>query len=132
MLSAGMLAPLALSTAVRRRGLLSGSPPPMRAAIVISRISLVKSFPRLASSAPFLCLMECHLECPDIRPIPPRMRRSVYHLGWDGGPGQRTDHPLTVQKERASEGIARRGSSTDEGKNPGNVLLSHQVSLAVP
>src|SRR6185503_3617628 len=66
MLSAGMLEPLALSTAVRRRGLLSGSPPPMRAAMVISRMIFVKSLPRLASSAPFLCLMECHLECPDI------------------------------------------------------------------
>src|SRR5215510_12096951 len=66
MLSAGMLEALALSTAVRRRGLLPGSPPPMRAAIVISRISLVKSLPRLASSAPFLCLIVAHLECPDI------------------------------------------------------------------
>src|SRR5512134_1831370 len=69
MLSAGMLAALALSTAVRRRGFESGSPPPMRAAIVISRMSLVKSLPRLASRAPFLCLMECHLECPDIAPL---------------------------------------------------------------
>jgi hypothetical protein len=66
MLSAGMFEPLALSTAVRRRGLLSGSPPPMRAAMVISRMILVKSLPRLASSAPFLCLIECHLECPDM------------------------------------------------------------------
>src|SRR5260221_3747783 len=66
MLSAGMFEALALSTAVRRRGLLSMSPPPMRAAIVISRMTLVKSLPRLASSAPFLCLMECHFECPDM------------------------------------------------------------------
>ena len=66
MLSAGMFEPLALSTAVRRRGLLSGSPPPMRAAMVISRMIFVKSLPRLASSAPFLCLIECHLECPDM------------------------------------------------------------------
>src|SRR5512147_390930 len=66
MLSAGMLAAFALSYTVRRRGLLSGSPPPRRAAIVISRISFVKTLPRLASSAPFLCLMVCHLECPDI------------------------------------------------------------------
>jgi hypothetical protein len=26
----------------------------------------VKTFPRLASAAAFLCLIECHLECPDI------------------------------------------------------------------
>src|SRR4030043_1544653 len=65
-LAAGMFEPLALSTAVRRRGFESGSPPPMRAAIVISRMSLVKSLPRFASSAPFLCLIVCHLECPDM------------------------------------------------------------------
>jgi hypothetical protein len=26
----------------------------------------VKTFPRLASAAPFLCLMVCHFEWPDI------------------------------------------------------------------
>ena len=57
---------LALSTAVRRRGLVSGSPPPRRAAMVSSRMTLVKSLPLFASVAPFLCLIECHLECPDI------------------------------------------------------------------
>src|SRR5512136_2115952 len=66
MLSAGMFAALALSTAVLRRGFALASPPPRRAAIVISRIIFVKSFPRFASSAPFLCLIVCHLECPDI------------------------------------------------------------------
>src|ERR1044071_2401106 len=29
-------------------------------------MSFVKSLPRLASKAPFLCLMVCHFECPDI------------------------------------------------------------------
>src|SRR6188768_104642 len=66
MLSAGMLTLLALSTAVRRRGLLATSPPPMRAAIDISRMIFVKILPRLASRAPFLCLIDAHLECPDI------------------------------------------------------------------
>jgi hypothetical protein len=66
MLSAGMLTDLALSTAVRSRGFEATSPPPIRAAIDISRMILVKILPRLASSAPFLCLMECHLECPDM------------------------------------------------------------------
>src|SRR5713226_6109360 len=66
MLSAGMLTLFAFSTAVRRRGFEPRSPPPMRAAIDISRMILVKIFPRLASSAPFLCLMEAHLECPDM------------------------------------------------------------------
>src|SRR5690348_8334393 len=57
---------LAAAMAVRSRGLESGSPPPTRAAMVISRISLVKMRPRLASVAAFLCLIVAHLECPDI------------------------------------------------------------------
>src|SRR5262245_53360907 len=80
MLSAGMFTDLALSTAVRRRGLALGSPPPRRAAIVISRMILVKIFPRLASRAPFLCLMEAHLECPDIGSLLETVWRvRVYH-----------------------------------------------------
>src|SRR6185295_15168538 len=52
--------------AFRSRAFASGSPPPVRAATVSSLMNLVKSLPRLASSAPFLCLIECHFECPDI------------------------------------------------------------------
>ena len=37
-----------------------------RAATVSSLMMRVKTLPRLASSAPFLCLMECHLEWPDM------------------------------------------------------------------
>ena len=33
---------------------------------MIALASLVKAFPRLASAAAFLCLIEDHLECPDI------------------------------------------------------------------
>src|SRR5688500_12231896 len=65
MLSAGMLTPFAASTAVRRRGFASGSPP-LRAAIMISLMMRVNVFPRLASRAAFLCLMVAHLECPDM------------------------------------------------------------------
>src|SRR6185295_11711719 len=80
MLSAGMFTALAFSTAVRRRGLEPGSPPPMRAAIDISRMILVKILPRLASRAPFLCLMEAHLECPDIGSLLQTAGRvRVYH-----------------------------------------------------
>ena len=55
------IALLAVLMAVRRRGLDSGSPPPVRAATMISRISLVKSFPRLESTRAFLCLILDHL-----------------------------------------------------------------------
>src|SRR6185369_3680946 len=61
-----MLPALASRIALRRRALPSGSPPPVRAATVISLINFVNNLPRLASSAPFLCLILCHLECPDI------------------------------------------------------------------
>src|SRR3954453_7043735 len=57
--------------ALRRRGLPVGSPPPMRAATVSSLMSLVKSLPRFASSAPFLCLIVAHFECPLISAKPP-------------------------------------------------------------
>src|SRR5512137_719265 len=66
MLSLGMLAAFALRMTVRRRGLASGSPPPWRAEMLISLISLVNIWPRLASAAPFLCLIVCHLLWPDM------------------------------------------------------------------
>src|SRR6185437_15788429 len=67
MLSAGMFSALAAAIAVRRRGLPSGSPPPpVLAAMVISLIRRVKILPRLASSAPFLCLIVAHFEWPDM------------------------------------------------------------------
>ena len=53
-------------TAVRSRGLEFESPPPMRAAIEISRIILVNTRPRFASVAAFLCLIVAHFECPDM------------------------------------------------------------------
>src|SRR3984885_14578047 len=66
MLSAGMFSALAAAMAPRRRGLPSGSPPPVLAAMVISLMRRVKILPRLASVAPFLCLMVAHLEWPDM------------------------------------------------------------------
>src|SRR5687767_13678250 len=66
MLSAGMLTDFASAMIVRSRGLLSGSPPPFRAATVSSLMMRVKILPRFASAAPFLCLIECHLEWPDM------------------------------------------------------------------
>src|SRR5918999_5464506 len=70
MLSAGMLTDLASATIVRSRGLLSASPPPARAATVSSLMMRVKILPRFASAAPFLCLMVCHLEWPDMAKTP--------------------------------------------------------------
>src|SRR5271156_4873265 len=66
MLSPGMFSALAARIAVRKRGLPSGSPPDL-AAMVISLISWVNILPRLASAAPFLCLIVAHFEWPDMK-----------------------------------------------------------------
>src|ERR1700688_3310823 len=66
MLSAGMFSAFAATIAPRSRGLASGSPPPFFAAILISLMRRVKILPRLASSAPFLCLIVAHFEWPDM------------------------------------------------------------------
>src|SRR5436190_22511096 len=67
MLSFGMLWARAERIALRSRALPLGSPPPVFAAIVISRESLLKSAPRLVSSAPLNRLTFDHLLCPDMR-----------------------------------------------------------------
>src|SRR3954447_12250502 len=72
-LSPGMFSALAALMAPRKRGFLSGSPP-LFAAMVISLIRRGKILPRLASSAPFLCLIVAHLEWPDM--VRPRLYRT--------------------------------------------------------
>src|SRR5574343_516242 len=69
MRSAGMLAALALSTARRRRGLAMRSPPPVRAATVISRMMRVQILPRFSSCRPLRCWILAHLECPAIKTL---------------------------------------------------------------
>src|SRR5690606_17562687 len=90
MLSFGILASRAVSIARRRRGLPSGSPPPRRAAIVISLISLVKTLLRFASFAPFLCLICDHLLWPAIV-FPFGSRASPLHRA-EGGVTERPSH----------------------------------------
>src|SRR6187549_182570 len=80
MLSAGMLTDLASATIVRRRGLVSISPPPLRAATVSSLIIRVKILPRFASAAPFLCLIVCHLEWPDMMKLQRKSAELSAHL----------------------------------------------------
>src|SRR5919202_4102102 len=67
MLSFGIEYERAFSIAFWRARLPAGSPPPSLAATMIARESFEKSFPRFASAAPFLCLIDDHLLCPDIR-----------------------------------------------------------------
>src|ERR1035437_6509185 len=65
-LSLGMLTPLPLSTARRRRGLKPTSPPPILAATVISLAILENVAPRFSSWRPLRCWIFAHLECPAI------------------------------------------------------------------
>src|SRR3989337_400035 len=65
MLSFGMDACRAFSTAFWSARLLAGSGPPSRTATMIARVSFVNSWPRFASVAFFLCLIDAHLLWPD-------------------------------------------------------------------
>src|SRR5438309_9636562 len=65
MLSFGMEYDFAFSIAFCNARFPPGSPPPSFAATMIARESFEKSLPRFASAAPFLCLIEDHLLCPD-------------------------------------------------------------------
>src|SRR5471030_1437898 len=70
MLSLGMEYDLAFSIAFWSARLPDGSPPPSFAATMIAREIFEKSLPRLASAAPFLCLIDDHLLCPDTHRLP--------------------------------------------------------------
>src|SRR4028119_1115920 len=80
-LSAGTDNRLAPEMASARRGLPAGSPPPVLAATSMVLISLANSLPRLASIAPFLCLVVAHLECPLTSPSPSPVVRTARGRG---------------------------------------------------
>src|ERR1700754_1130779 len=67
MLSFGIEYERAFSTAFWSARFAAGSPPPSFAATMIARESFENSWPRFASAAPFLCLIDDHLLCPDNR-----------------------------------------------------------------
>src|SRR5437870_1718306 len=64
MFSLGMFTAFAASMAVRRRGFPPGSPPPLFAATVISRMTLVQEEARRATVTAFLRLICFHLLWP--------------------------------------------------------------------
>src|ERR1700757_4390955 len=66
MLSFGIDAARAMSIAFCSARFPAGSGPPSLAATMIARVSFENSLPRFASAAPFLCLIDDHLLCPDI------------------------------------------------------------------
>src|SRR4051794_8423730 len=81
MLSFGMEYERAFSIAFCSARFPAGSPPPSRAATMIARVSFEKSLPRLASAAPFLCLIEDHLLCPDTHRLPYLVQKELVDAG---------------------------------------------------
>src|SRR3954449_11471027 len=75
MLSLGIEASLAFCTASASEAFPTRSPPPSFAATVIARVSLVKSLPRRESTIAFLCLIDAHLEWPDMASGYPAVQR---------------------------------------------------------
>src|SRR5437660_5299268 len=77
MLSFGIEYERAFSIAFASARLAAGSGPPSRAATISARESFEKSLPRLASAAPFLCLIELHLLCPDMQLLPDEVEEAL-------------------------------------------------------
>src|SRR5947209_16410578 len=100
MLSFGIEAALAFSTAFWSERLPAGSGPPSFAATMIARVSFEKSLPRFASAAPFLCLIVDHLLCPDTRLLPYQVQehlvdaRVLRQLGME-----RSDEDVALARE---------------------------------
>src|SRR5690242_618065 len=79
MLSRGIEYDFAFSIAFCNARLLAGSPPPFFAATMIAFDSFEKSLPRFASAAPFLCLIDDHLLCPDTSLLPYGLQEQLVH-----------------------------------------------------
>src|SRR6478752_678968 len=102
MLSFGIDAARALSIAFWSARFAAGSGPPSLAATISARVSLVKSWPRLASAAPFLCLIDDHLLCPDIRLLPDQVDEALVHAGVVGQlrVERRDEEPAPAEEHR--------------------------------
>src|SRR5438477_3452103 len=79
MLSFGIEYERAFSIAFCSARLPAGSAPPSLAATMIARESFENSLPRFASAAPFLCLIDDHLLCPDTHRLPHSIEEQLVH-----------------------------------------------------
>src|SRR4029079_6950943 len=79
MLSFGMEYERAFSIAFCKARLPAGSGPPSFAATMIARESFENSLPLSASAAPFLCLIDDHLLCPDTHRLLYRTQEQLVH-----------------------------------------------------
>src|SRR5215471_16666695 len=104
MFSLGIEAALAFSTAFWSARFPAGSAPPSLAATMIARVSFEKSLSRFASAAPFLCLIDDHLLCPDMSLLPHQVQeplvdaRVVGQLRMEG----RNEEPSLARQHRVA------------------------------
>src|ERR671936_2047220 len=100
MVSFGIEYERAFSTAFASARFAAGSDPPSRAATMIARESFEKSLPRLASAAPFLCLIDDHLLCPDMRLLRHQLEEPLVHARVVGQLGvERRDEEAPLPRE---------------------------------
>src|SRR3954465_5731301 len=92
MLSFGIEYDFAFSIAFWSARLFAGSPPPSFAATMIARESFEKSFPRFASAAPFLCLIDDPFLCPDMRLLSNQFQEVLVHPRIVGELGMERSH----------------------------------------
>src|ERR1700759_2488291 len=120
MLSFGIEYDFAFSIAFCNARLLAGSPPPSFAATMIARVSLEKSLPRFASAAPFLCLIEDHLLCPDTRLLSHDVQeplvdaRVVGQLRMEGG----DEEPALARQHRMAVDLGQHLDIVSPGPQP--------------
>src|SRR6187397_3349349 len=81
MLSFGIEYERAFSIAFWSARFPAGSGPPSFAATMIARESFEKSLPRFASAAPFLCLIDDHLLCPDTSHLSDDVQEALVDAG---------------------------------------------------
>src|SRR3954454_12940740 len=109
MLSFGMEYDFAFSIAFCSARLPDGSPPPSFAATMIARDSFEKSLPRFASAAPFLCLIDDHLLCPDTRFLSDEVEKELVD--------PRVVRQLGVERREQDAAVARKhGVPVDLGE----------------
>ena len=100
------------------RGCPRGRGPPSFAATMIARESFEKSLPRFASAAPFLCLIDDHLLCPDTgissRPGPGTARGPACRRSAPDGTRRRGSGP----RARAPDGRRARRAPRRPGPHP--------------
>src|SRR3954451_11481409 len=125
MLSFGIEYERAFSIALASARLAAGSGPPSRAATISARESFEKSCPRFLSAAPFLCLIELHLLCPDIGLLPDEVEEPLVHARVVGQlrVERRDDHAAIAQQPRLAVEL---GQPLDGGTRLGDARRAHE------